>query len=81
MHDDVDAVERAVQPSRIANVPDEEADSRVVKLLAHLVLLKFVPAEDDDLSGVQLERFSNEFFAEGARPSRNQNHLSRYVHP
>ena len=73
MHDDIDAVEGALEAVAVAHVADEVAQriaAEFGKLNAHLVLLQLVAAEDDQLfRPIRFEQGLDEFFAKGTGAS------------
>jgi hypothetical protein len=54
VHDDVDAPQRSQESRAIADVPEEEAQARVIHLALHHVVLLLVAREHDDLRGRML---------------------------
>jgi hypothetical protein len=77
VNNDVDAIERPVEPVAVAHVADEVADAGVLRVgehLPHVVLLELVAAEDDQLPRLMVpEHMLHELDAEGAGTAGNEN--------
>src|SRR6266850_1362911 len=77
------SVQGPLEPSWVAHIPNEVAQAGEIQTRgAHVVLLQFVPAEDDYLLWAILAQHNlHKFLAERARSARDQDHLFRPIHP